>query len=117
MKKINNKGFTLVELLAVLVILVAIMSIAIPTINSALERSKKNQTKQVEKILGSAASLYVSDHRRALKDEEISCINVGTLVDEGYVTDEETEDVNGNPLSGCFDVNSFEYSTECSNCR
>ena len=117
MKKLNNKGFTLVELLAVLVILIAIMSIAIPSINSSLERSKKSQTKQVEKLLGSAASLYISDHKSALMDEEIACINVDTLVREGYVTAEETEDANGNPLSGCFDINSLEYSTACSNCR
>ena len=34
MKKLNKKGFTLVELLVVLVILAVIMSIAIPSVTS-----------------------------------------------------------------------------------
>ena len=58
MKKLNNKGFTLVELLAVLVILIAIMSIAIPSISSSLERSKSKQDTAKQKILESAAELY-----------------------------------------------------------
>ena len=81
--KLNNKGFTLVELLAVLVILIAISSIAIPTISSSLDRSKNKQTKAKEKLLLSAAELYVTDHRNNIND---SCfISVQTLINEGYV--------------------------------
>ena len=39
----NNKGFTLVELLGVIAILSIIMLIAIPNITSTLERSKRDQ--------------------------------------------------------------------------
>ena len=38
MKRLNKKGFTLVELLVVIVILAVIMSIAIPSITSSIER-------------------------------------------------------------------------------
>ena len=72
MKKLNNKGFTLVELLAVLVILVAIMSIAIPSISSSLERSKGKQEESKHKILESAAELYVTDHRNSITKS--SCV-------------------------------------------
>ena len=38
--KLNNKGFTLVELLAAMVILAAIMVIAVPNIMGILNNSK-----------------------------------------------------------------------------
>ena len=65
-RNLNNKGFTLVELLAVLVILVAIMGIAIPTISSSLERTKEKQNKARHKVLESAAELYVTDNKNVI---------------------------------------------------
>ena len=62
-RKLNEKGFTLVEVLAVLVILVAIMGIAIPSISSSLERTKEKQNKARYKIIESAAEQYVTDHK------------------------------------------------------
>ena len=86
MKKLNNKGFTLVELLAVLVILVVIMSIAIPSISSSLERSKGKQEESKHKILESAAELYVTDHRNSITKS--SCvITLETLLNEnGFIS-------------------------------
>lgn len=50
--KLNNKGFTLVELLAAMVILAAIMAIAVPNIMGILNNSK--------------ADAYVEDAKRML---------------------------------------------------
>ena len=66
--KLNNKGFTLVELLAVLVILVAIMSIAIPSISSSLERTKDKQNKARYTIIESALEQYITDNKNAVYD-------------------------------------------------
>ena len=66
MKKLNDKGLTLIELLAALVILTAIMTIAIPSISSSLERTKAKQDKTKYKILESAAELYVTDHKNSI---------------------------------------------------
>ena len=97
MKKLNNKGFTLVELLAVLVILVAIMSIAIPSISSSLERSKGKQEESKHKILESAAELYVTDHRNSIKNS--SCvITLETLLNENYIDEDAATDSDGNDL-------------------
>ena len=91
--KLNNKGFTLVELLAVLVILIAISSIAIPTISSSLDRSKNKQTQSKNKLLISAAELYVTDHRNNIND---NCfISVQTLINEGYVDEYDEIPKNG----------------------
>lgn len=42
MRKLNKKGFTLVELLAVIIILGVLLLIAIPAMNSVIENAKKD---------------------------------------------------------------------------
>lgn len=106
MKKLNKKGFTLVELLAVLVILIAITSIAIPTINSALERSKGKQNEQRIRIIESAAELYVSEHKNTLGGE---CIKVDTLKNEGYLDEESSKDADGNSFTGAVAISEGKY--------
>ena len=49
MKKRNNKGFTLVELLAVIVILAIIMIIAIPSVLATMSTARK---KTFEEFMG-----------------------------------------------------------------
>lgn len=96
MKKLNNKGFTLIELLAVLVILIAIMSIAIPSISSSLDRTKEKQSSAKEKIIESAAELYVTDHKNNIPTSGECYIAVQTLVDEHYLSSDELKDSDGN---------------------
>lgn len=82
MKK-NNKGFTLVELLGVIVILVAILLIAIPTVTSSIERSKEKQLESKKDLILSGAELYISDIKTAMN----SCrITLATLKSLDYVT-------------------------------
>ncbi|MEE3343358.1 MAG: prepilin-type N-terminal cleavage/methylation domain-containing protein [Bacilli bacterium] len=85
--KLNNKGFSLIELLAVLVILIAIMSIAMPSISSSLERNKDKQTKAKKALIESAAELYVTDHKNEVSNND--CITIDTLINEGYLEDDE----------------------------
>ena len=52
--KLNNKGFTLVELLGVIIILMAILYLAIPSLTSSVERSKRKQFEQKKELIISA---------------------------------------------------------------
>lgn len=47
----NKKGFTLIELLAVIVILVLVLAIAVPTISSIVDNSKRNAFESNAKLL------------------------------------------------------------------
>ena len=55
MKKLNKKGFTLVELLAVIVILALLMVVAVSTVGNVQENAKKNALKtEAQKIVNAA---------------------------------------------------------------
>src|SRR5574344_1726276 len=65
--KLNKKGFTLVELLAVIVILAIIMVIAVPAVVNQMQKAKKSSFKIYgEKVLNQAMSTYEAD----MLDEE-----------------------------------------------
>ena len=99
MRKLDNRGFTLVELLAVLVILIAIMSIAIPSISSSLERSKTKQDDGKKKILESAAELFVTDYKNQIGANPCY-ITMNDLVNNAYISDDALETSSGSTFSG-----------------
>jgi len=62
MFKLNNKGFTLVELLAVIVVLGIIMVIAIPNVMTTMENARIGTFKiYAQKVLTKAEEVYQSD--------------------------------------------------------
>lgn len=121
MKKLNNKGFTLIELLAVLVILIAIMSIAIPSISSSLDRTKEKQRSAKEKIIESAAELYVTDYKNNIPTSDYCYIFVKTLVSENYLSADEAKDSDGNEMGGAVKYNigdsTYSYELNGDNCN
>lgn len=93
MIKLNKKGFTLVELLVVLVLLVVIMSIAIPSITSSLERSKQKQYDSKMEMILSAVDIYADSHKNSLNSG--SMITIIDLINEGFISKEQAK----NPLN------------------
>lgn len=116
-KRLNNKGFTLVELLAVLVILIAIMGIAIPTISSSLERTKDKQNKARYKIIESAAEQYVTDYKNSVYNKlgtNTKCF-IQVIALGNYLSSDEMKDADDNDLSTHYVIftkpNNYEYSS------
>ena len=99
MIKLNNKGFTLIELLAVLAIMVTIMAIAVPSITSSVERNRSKQDKAKQKVIISAAEVYLNDH---VNDINLTnCyITIDTLINSGYLSFDEVKDSDGNKFTG-----------------
>jgi len=89
MKKLDNRGFTLVELLAVVVILVVITLVAIPNISSSIERNNEKRDKSMIKVLKSEGELYISKYKATINNE--CYVTVNDLVDEGYIDEEDIE--------------------------
>ena len=115
--KLNKKGFTLVELLAVVVILLAISVIAVSSISAAIERNKVKQNDAKKEIIVSYAKLYYEEHKNSLSVRTDKCINLDELLDEFKLTDEEIKDADGNEFSGKVKYNrngtEFEYVDNC----
>ena len=62
MKKINSKGFTLVELLAVIVIMGILMMVAIPSVSRTIENSRKDTFVDIAKSYANAVkTLWTAD--------------------------------------------------------
>ena len=76
----NQKGLTLVELLAVIVILAIISAIAIPSIGNIIENSKYNAAKADAINVLNAAQLYYTDSPTAT-----SPVTVDTLKTAKYL--------------------------------
>lgn len=99
MNKMNKKGFTLVELLAVVVILSIIMAIAVPNVISTLDRNKKETYIGDAKKLVALAKNQMGNKINKPGYGEIVRINLACLDNGDLQTDPE-----GNPYD---EENSF----------
>ncbi len=111
MKK-NKRGFTLVELLAVIVILMAISAIAIPSITASIERSKNKQFEAKKAVIIEAARLYYSEHKVSLtKFTATPPGNCYIRVDK-LLSEKELENPRGGTISGgvVYAGGNFEFS-------
>ena len=94
MKKRN--AFTLIELLAVIVILAVILVISIPRILDVIETSKKDSFKNAAQLIADSAEKKYVENKLNNIDEEITCESVSKLSKEDYVSCKITFDNEGN---------------------
>ena len=95
MRKKKN-AFTLIELLAVIVILAVILVISIPRILDVIETSKKDSFKTSAQIIADSAEKKYVENKLNNIDEEITCENVTKLSKEDYASCKITFDNEGN---------------------
>lgn len=87
-KKLNNeKGMTLIELLAVIVIIAIIAAIAIPAISNIIENSRVGAAKSDALSAFSAAELYLAENGDAFTATGQDGITSTELIDGGYLDD------------------------------
>lgn len=80
MKKMNKKGFTLVELLAVIVVLAIIMVIATQQVNSTIKKSRGNS------FYETAQSIRKSMQTVCATDNQISTDTLNAAIEASDVT-------------------------------
>ncbi|MGE6367598.1 prepilin-type N-terminal cleavage/methylation domain-containing protein [Planococcus kocurii] len=118
--KLNNeKGMTLIELLAVIVIIAIIAAIAIPAIGNIIENSRFGAAKSDFLNAHSAASLYKADENKlpSLTTVEpkttLDKLKAGYLDDAGTLTELTFTPDNSNfKIAGTFKINEETYTLE-----
>ena len=115
----RQRGFTLIELIAVLVILTIIMSIAIPSISASIERSKEKQRNAKIKIMESAAEIYIVD-RKSLITSSSCYVKIDELISSTLINaDDKIDPTTNSDFGGCILYNKLEgtysYQDTCGN--
>jgi len=91
----NQKGLTLVELLAVIVILGVIAAIAVPSIGGIINNTKKSADVQSEALIKDAAERFAYDTGKTSSQSPLT-VNIQTdLVATGYLKSLPTEQESG----------------------
>ena len=94
-KKLNNeKGMTLIELLAVIVIIAIIAAIAIPAIGNIIENSRVGAIKSDAQNALAAANIYYTDNATAP-----SPVTVEKLQQENYLQDTGSLNITGTSIA------------------
>jgi len=119
--KLNNKGFTLVELLTVMVILVTILLIAIPSITSSLSRSEDKQMDAKKQAIIADVNINLKRSSFASGQYDIfkagNCgIEVSKLAAKGLTSEVYTKNKKNENNNWCLKYISNQYVIEESNC-
>ena len=82
----KNKGFTLVELLSVIVILAVILVIAVPQIMSVIESARKGSIESTAKLIAEGAEREYTNRKILGKDTNVLCSDVSSMNSNDYGT-------------------------------
>ena len=98
----NKKGFTLVELLAVIVVLGIILSITTVSILNLKEKQDEENIKNTISSILTAAKEYNVDNRLPVDDPDNGKVSVSILRTGDYVDYDEEAEYKGTPYSSIF---------------
>ena len=81
----RNKGFTLVELLGVIVLLGILGIVIIPKVGDSITNSKETALKTQEETIKKAAYDFLEDNTEFLEENDTITIKLGVLKQKGYL--------------------------------
>ncbi len=110
-----KKGFTLVELLGVIIILTVLVLLVIPSVINLAKGSSKDIDDTTKKLLYDAAKLYISDNPGYYEENNGNsyCISIQDLISDKYIDSEvklfENEEDISNKVVEAKYQNGFDY--------
>jgi len=84
----NEQGFTLIEMLVVLMIISLLIILIIPNLGSKSEEVNETGCEALEQIIQTQTDVYYLEHRHYPK-------NVDDLANKGYITEDQKQCKNG----------------------
>lgn len=83
----NNKGFTLVEVLSIVILLSLLMLLVVPNLMEQKDKKEKEISEAEKQVLFTDAGNYVRDNSKyIIKSGNVFCISVNTLIEEDYIS-------------------------------
>ncbi len=115
----NNKAFTLIELLAVIVVLGLLVTITTPNIINAINLSREKAYERQVKLIEEAAERWAIDNMQSNYSKD--SISIADLKAEGYLNNDEVKNPKTKKeMSGCIFITKdnskykYEYRENCS---
>lgn len=122
----SNKGFTLVELLGVIIVLALIVTLIVPQTKKIIDQAKQKTYEDQVKRIETSAREWGVDNASALPEDETVAplpITISKLQEDGYLAKGDIVDQRTNTnMTGCvivyYDGNYnqyvYEYKDNCS---
>ena len=120
-----KKGFTLIEMIGVMVILSLLMLFAMPNVINYIKKGGDTEDKIVKTMIYEASKQYITDNQKVFKKDNKNayCISLNTLATEGYIespiklssSDEDiTSETSTKAVKVTYDKNyKYELTDEC----
>lgn len=103
MDRQKQKGFTLVEMVIIIVVLVAAAGLFAVNSTGILNRNRKSEKNNIETIITSAANAYVTSNPESVQDlyNGIGWVDIklSELKEQGYISDDLKDPETGEPIS------------------
>lgn len=128
-----KKGFTLIELMAVITVLVIILSITFPVVSNVLQESRENSYDSQVSMIESAAKRYISDNVKEVDEsgnllisrEKDNFVTILALQKNGYLNSKKIikNPITDRTMTGCVvaayakTYNQFQYVYTDYNCN
>lgn len=123
---LNNKGFTIIELLGVIIVLIAITLVAVPSITSSVERNKNKIIEKNLTAIKNATEIYANLYKEEYDNQKFingQCgISIKKLIDKDLITESELkenkniEDYNLHKTFYNKENGTYEIKTEGTSC-
>ena len=120
----NRKGFTLIEIMAVIVVLGLLIAIIVPVVNNLLKDSEDTLSDEQIDLVVKASQKYMVEHSELLPEgSAYSAVYIDDLINSGVIDNDSVIDPKTKEeLDGCVVVNynenfnqyEYNYRDDCS---
>ena len=94
----NKKGFTLVELLGVIVILVVIMTITFSVFTGSKHGAEDSIDEAIETMIKESSKKYIQKYKININNGNVYCLTLKNILDENLMSD-PVKNANGDKIS------------------